>query len=170
MKLTENVIVDIVQAYTVDLLPIIKIAEKYGVTRQGVYKALKRNGVSTSNAANGKIPVRCACCGDTRLFPRSRVRRSRYLFCGIECYYAYIEGCQGGKYMNSRQAQRIARGVVSQFFDLQDGHIVHHKDRNTRNNHPSNLMVFATQGDHIRYHRWSRDGVEVEPLWDGSWS
>jgi hypothetical protein len=43
------------------------------------------------------------------------------------------------------------------------GYVIHHKDRNTLNNNPSNLMVFRNQGDHIRHHR----GFDVEPVWAG---
>jgi hypothetical protein len=31
--------------------------------------------------------------------------------------------------------------------------VVHHKDLNKLNNHPDNLMVFATKGDHTRFHK-----------------
>jgi hypothetical protein len=66
--------------------------------------------------------------------------------------------------------------------------VVHHKDRNDYNNAPDNLMVFACNGDHIRYHHlmrhlfanpisnprqkaWDRyhpDACDVPILWDGS--
>ena len=31
--------------------------------------------------------------------------------------------------------------------------VVHHKDFNKLNNNPNNLMVFATKGDHTRFHK-----------------
>lgn len=35
---------------------------------------------------------------------------------------------------------------------LRKGEVVHHIDGNKRNNDPSNLIVFKTQADHVRYH------------------
>jgi hypothetical protein len=63
----------------------------------------------------------------------------------------------------SRNQGRIGSAVVSKYFDLQPGHVVHHEDRNDFNNHPSNLRVFANNGDHVRHHR----GFIVPILWDG---
>jgi len=35
--------------------------------------------------------------------------------------------------------------------------VVHHKDHNKNNNRPENLMVFATKGDHTRFHNYGCD-------------
>lgn len=35
---------------------------------------------------------------------------------------------------------------------LEEGEVVHHIDKNIRNNHPDNLMVFASQKEHAAYH------------------
>jgi len=168
MKLTPRIEVDIITAYKVDLVTVKELAKRYGVTRQGIYKALKRNNIDTSDNANGKIVVSCTCCGASVRKNRSHIRKRKHIFCNMECYYAYIEGLQQGEYNQSRQGQRVARAVISQYFTLKPGNIVHHEDRNNKNNHPSNLKVFANQGDHIRYHRWAKDGIEIKPLWDGS--
>lgn len=42
---------------------------------------------------------------------------------------------------------------------LKPGEVVHHIDGNKRNNDPSNLMIFATQADHARYHAMLRKEV-----------
>ncbi len=47
---------------------------------------------------------------------------------------------------------------------LKKGEYVHHKDNNGLNNAPSNLMVFATNADHIRYH----NGGKAQCI-DGIW-
>jgi hypothetical protein len=36
---------------------------------------------------------------------------------------------------------------------LKPGEIVHHIDRDKRNNAPENLMVFASQAEHAAYHK-----------------
>lgn len=35
---------------------------------------------------------------------------------------------------------------------LRDGKVVHHKDRNKRNNDPSNIMIFSLQSEHASFH------------------
>ena len=41
---------------------------------------------------------------------------------------------------------------------------VHHIDGNIKNNNPDNLMVFATNSDHIKYHRGGR-AYKVNDVW-----
>lgn len=42
--------------------------------------------------------------------------------------------------------------------------VVHHRDEDRANNHPDNLIVFATQADHARHHQ----GAEPIPVGDGT--
>ena len=46
---------------------------------------------------------------------------------------------------------------------LKPGETVHHIDRNKRNNNPDNIIVFASNSDHISYHSghtiYEKDGV-----------
>ena len=164
--LTARQTVDIINAFTVDLESAQSIADRHDRTRQGIWKLLKRNGIDPTEY--GRITVSCTACGEQIIKPRSQVRHRKHLFCNQECYYGYIEAMQGGSYSQNRQGQRVARSVISQYFDIQPGQVAHHEDRNTMNNLPNNLKVFANQGDHIRYHRWGKDGAEVVPVWDGS--
>jgi len=39
---------------------------------------------------------------------------------------------------------------------LTDLEVVHHRDEDKRNNHPSNLQLFATQAEHVSYHSTKR--------------
>jgi len=165
--LTPKQEVDIVRAYTIDLVPAQTIAEQYGRTRQAIYKLLHRHGIEPSNYST--IAVSCQACGKEIDRPRCRLRRAKRIFCGIDCYFAWLEAHQDGTYHYNRHGMRIARNVVSRHFDLQPGHVVHHKDRDTLNNHPNNLMVFANQGDHVRWHRGQPGNIYgVSPLWDGA--
>ena len=155
--------VDIITAYTVDLVPMIELANQYGRTRQGIWKVLKRNDINPAEYM--RLDITCLACGEIFSRPRCQVRDRTRLFCSIKCYYAYLEASQEGTYNQNRQGQRIARKVVSQYFELLPSHIVHHEDRNTLNNKPWNLRAFATQGDHIRYHRLGPD--YSTPIWSG---
>lgn len=161
-KTTAKQRVDIIESY-INLTPMIELARRYGMSRQGVYKIIRAAGVDTGK--NGGIEVSCFCCQKIIKRWRCQVRKSKHLFCSHDCYHAFLQAGNGaGPFIVSRQGSRIARKVISKYFDIQPTHIPHHKDRNQFNNDPSNLMVFRCQGDHVRHHR----GFEVEPLWDGS--
>lgn len=141
----------------------ITLANKYNMTRQGIHKMLRLNGIDTSKH---HILVTCSACGEEVLKPKSLIRNRVNTFCGMKCYTAYLQAGNGsGPYIKNRHGQRLARAKVSKYFDLQPGNIVHHKDRNTLNNMLDNLAVFKNQGDHIRFHRLGED--YVLPLWDG---
>ena len=110
-----------------------------------------------------KVQVECSACGKLLKRVKSRVRKQRHHYCDHECYYAALEAGNGYPYIQNRHGMRVARSVVSKYFELSEGNVVHHEDRNTLNNMLRNLKVFATQGDHVRYHR----GFDIEPIWEG---
>lgn len=161
MKLRPKDQVDIIRAYTEQLTPMIELAAKYGMTRQGIHKMLKLSGVDTTRR---KWLVSCSTCGEEIERHRCAIRKQLNHFCCNECYYAFLEAGNGNPYISNRHGQRIGRRKVSELFELQEGHIVHHEDRNNLNNQVWNLRVFRNQGDHIRYHR----GFTVEPIWNGA--
>lgn len=164
-RLTEREMVDIVNAFTEELVPVVELAGRHQYSRQGIYKVLRRYGVDP--ATSGRIDVTCPCCGNVFQAMRCRVRDRKHLFCSQDCYTAWLvagAGTRQGPYLANRHGMRVARHKVSEVFDLQPGHIVHHEDRNNLNNDLRNLKVFSCQGDHIRYHR----GFDVLPIWDGS--
>lgn len=160
MKLSRRDKVDIIQAY--ELLETVQsLADKYNVTRQAIYKTLKVAGIDTSKRL---LDVSCTTCGRLIKRNKGRVRRQKNHFCDQECYYAFLDAGNGlGPYIKDRHGQRIARRIVSQYFELHKDNVVHHEDKNCLNNLPYNLKVFASQGDHIRYHR----GFDIDPIWDG---
>lgn len=150
--------VDIVNEYASHLTPMAELADKYAVTRQAVYKILKRAGIDTSKH---KIPITCIACGTEVLRTKARIRRQTNHFCSTDCYHTFL---QASPYIENRHQSRLARVKVSEFFALRPGHIVHHIDGNQFNNLIKNLIVFANQGDHIRCHRTG----ESNPIWQGS--
>ena len=160
MRLTNKEQVNIIRAYN-ELTPMITLAKQYGVTRQAIWKLLRKHGHDTSKH---RISVSCTACGKEVLRTKGRIRKQLHHFCSEKCYYDYLKAGNGYPYIQSRHGQRIGRSIVSKYFNLGTNHIVHHEDRNTLNNQLRNLKVFRNQGDHVRHHR----GFDVEPAWDGS--
>ena len=161
MKLTPKDQVNIIQAYSEQLTPMITLSKQYKVSRQSIFKLLVRSGIDTSKR---KLSVSCSTCGKEFKRHKTRIRKQLNHFCSNECYFAFLEAGNGNPYIQNRQGQRIARKKVSEYIELKPGYIVHHEDRNTLNNMIRNLKVFRNQGDHIRYHR----GFTVEILFNGS--
>ena len=161
-KINKDLHCEIIDAYTKDLVPMIEIANWFQVSRQAIWKVLRKAGVDTSKR---KYPVECTYCGKTFYKTRAQIRNRKRLFCCQEHYYLYLEVVGGpGKYKANRVGRRKARQKVGRVFDLQPEHVVHHEDGDNLNNSYDNLRVFACQGDHVQYHR----GVnKPEPIWDG---
>jgi len=155
--LNKKQLVDIINSYTTELVPMIALAKKYNVSRQAIYKILKRANVDTSKQA-ANITVSCTACGAEVVRKRCCIRQRKHIFCCRKCYTAYLNA--GGTYVPNRTGSRRARKMISEIFDLQPEHIVHHIDKNQFNNDLTNLMVFKNQGDHIRFHR----GFDVNPI------
>ncbi len=165
MKTSDKDRVDIVREYTTNLIPMIELAKRYGMTRQAVYKILKKAEVDTSKAA-ANIDVSCTVCGKEFKKLRYQVRKAKHVFCCEECYFAWLKHGNGDPLVMHRTSSRHARNIVDKHFSLRPGNIVHHEDRNQYNNQLSNLKVFKNQGDHVRYHR----GFIVPILWDGTFN
>lgn len=109
--------------------------------------------------------LRCALPSCGKPLPpklRSQVRGRRH-FCSREHYWESVRK-RGANYRPHRQGQRIARAAVSKYFALKQGHIVHHRDGNNRNNSLSNLAVFSSQAQHMAFHRGDPSAV---PIWTG---
>lgn len=159
-RLKESEKHEIVGLYVDELVPMIELAEKYGKTRQGIWKILKVRGVNTTKR---KLEVQCKWCEKVFDRTKGRIRSQKYHFCCTDCYYSYI-GEIGINYKPNRHGQRIGRMKVSEYFELLPGMVVHHEDGDDMNNQIENLKVFANNGDHVRYHRWVH---KVDPIWDG---
>lgn len=150
---------DLVRLYTVEHLTLAEIGERIGMTRQSVWLRLQRLGVAASRGTWLSWP--CAYCGSPMQVRRKRWRSRQRLYCSSEHYYAALEN---PTLVLSRHGTRLARAIVSQHFDLDSEHVVHHVDGNERHNDLANLEVYASSADHHRIHR----GRAVAPIWAGT--
>lgn len=58
--------------------------------------------------------------------------------------------------------EKIGRPLLSE-------EVVHHRDLNKLNNDPSNLMIFASNGDHVRFHAYGLDESMLSINSDGAY-
>lgn len=155
---------EVCRLYAEELYPMTEIGKKYGVTRQGIWKILAKNGVDTKKSGtNARPEVSCHHCGTVFKTWRMRVRKENNLYCSKKCYYEHLACLRTGSVL-SRYGMMTARKVVSEYFELKGGMVVHHVDGNDTNNEVSNLVVYATNGDHTRAHR----GYPAMPVWVGA--
>lgn len=138
------------------------IAKREKVTRQCVHKALKRQGIDT--ALRQSTTSTCPVCGAEVRVRRAKRTSAVNHYCNQECYLSHLIAL-GEDYKPSRYHSRIARKIVMELFPgFTEGHVVHHVDKNNKNNALQNLWVFKNQSDHIKYHR----GFVTLPIWVGS--
>ena len=147
--------------YEDDLFSLQMIGDFFGVTRQGVKKYLNVRDIDTSKRKRDAV---CDGCGKWFKKHRAYLRNSIKNYCSPECHYSAIHNPD---YNGSRQGQRIARRVVREIHPLRETEVVHHMDGNTENNDLENLMVFANQSDHMRWHRACGEKSGVIPVWRG---
>lgn len=83
------------------------------------------------------------CLNPTRMTPeiRAKVRAAR-LNSG--------EGVTYTKYYGRLAHRVVAEKILGR--PLKENEVVHHMDFNRRNNNENNLMIFASNADHNRYH------------------
>lgn len=165
VRLTDKEIVDIVGGYTIRMERVRELAARYGISRAGIYEVLKRNGVDThKGGSNIVLYVSCCVCGEMVPRYRSEVRRRKKIFCSEKCTQIYQKNGLDQPAIVRQRSEETARAVVSQHFALRPGNIVHRENDNDFDNDPRNLKVFASRGDHVRYHQ----GAIVPILWDGA--
>lgn len=159
---------DLVELVNRKGLPMAEVMELTGMTRQGIWKRLKKVGEHVLRRAPGGAPCKvveqsCAFCGAPVKKYRKRMGQGAQMkaYCNMQCY---ADSLATHPYVEWRQGCRRARVLVSQHYPLQDEQIVHHKDGDQRNNALANLMVFASNADHVAHHR----GRAVPVLFDGA--
>jgi hypothetical protein len=150
---------DLVAWYTEHRFPLTQIALLANMSRQGVWKRLKAAGVAVTRV--GKIDTVCVYCGVAFQRYRAHTRQAFQHYCCAEHYYAARENRE---FVEWRQGSRLARAIVAQHYPLSPVEVVHHKDGNQRHNDLANLMVYASQADHLAAHH----GRTIAPVWDGA--
>lgn len=127
-----------------------EIAEAIGTVRKEVKKFLRQNGV-------------------TREFPKTKTGEKHYKWKGRTIdkdgyVLVHVKG-----HPNARKHSHWVlehRLVMEQMLGrvLLPGEVVHHRDKNKQNNHPSNLQLFASNGEHLAEElcgqcpKWSEEG------------
>lgn len=146
------------------------LAKIAGTSRTYVWRLLQKTSVVTSkfDPSNPDKPcgtrlfVTCSHCGVSFQRVRSQIKGKVDMYCCAEHYYADLAN---PNFTQWRHGKRIARSVVSRYFNLLPDHVVHHEDSDERNNNPRNLMVFPDQANHMRWHRGDKSKAVI--LWDG---
>lgn len=151
-NLTKDELVDL---YLVKHLTMEEIARPFKVTRQCIFKALKRYGIDTTRAE--RFEATCDHCGKLYSITRSRFNKQRTHYCSDTCYYTHKASILPGRTEN-RHAKRIARAVMENHLKrpLVGSECVHHIDGDQLNNHIDNLMLFASHSEHLRFHHQMR--------------
>ena len=130
-----------------------------GMSGQGVSKRLHKAGITRDQGERVARP--CSYCGVVLSRPRSRSLGLDKVYCCAGHYYA---ARANPDFFESRQGSRLARAIVSQHYPLTSDEVVHHKNGDQRHNDLANLVVYASQSDHMAMHH----GKRIEPVWDGA--
>lgn len=150
---------DVVVMYTEKHLTLREIAKLTGMTHTGVWKRLKKVGITAHDGEH--VKVKCFMCDKPFTLVRSRYKNTERHYCSNDCY---LLSRSNPDYIPWNQGSRLARITVKQYFPLKEDHIVHNIDFNQRNNRLDNLLVYANESDYLKHHH----GInKVKPLWDG---
>jgi hypothetical protein len=135
------------------------IHRKYGITRQAVWKILKRYGVDTQKKM---VPVHCYVCGKPIERFKCRMREHRHHFCTRDCYYAWQRARFEQYKPNSYFSREVYRNI-NDYIKMERGYTIHFINGDREDCRVQNIMVFKSEKDHLDYEQ----GKRVKPLFDG---
>lgn len=72
-----------------------------------------------------------------------------------QAHLGTVEGRTYTKLYGRHEHRVVAEQILGR--PLKPGEVVHHIDGNKRNNAPENLMVFASQAEHVKWHKKAGD-------------
>lgn len=141
------------------------IATHFGISRTAVYDYLKKANISPNRRSIET--VNCKFCGEQFTRIGSQLKKKQGGYCSQVCFAASrsINGeysKNGGvlsrvseianvKY--SRNQGRLARKAIEESgVELKAGQVIHHIDGIKSNNDISNLMIFNSQSEHMKFH------------------
>lgn len=128
----------------------------------------------------------CDNCGAAISMPPSQWKRSKEHFCSVKCHMEKMnrdlnpgrmtpevraklsaartdtgEGRTYRKHSGRHEHRQVAEQILGR--PLRRGEVVHHINRDKRDNRPENLMIFSSQAEHARWHKLhDREGGEAE--------
>lgn len=108
--------------YTVEHLTMQQIADRIGYSKGHVGQQLNAAGIDAKQGT--WVDLECAKCGSRFKEERAKARRPSKHYCTDACYFAARATTD---YRENRQGQRNARKVVSKYFALALGYVVHHE-------------------------------------------
>jgi hypothetical protein len=144
----------LVRHYSVELLTMQAIADRYGMSKQAVWHRLKKIARIEFKATH--VPCICTACGES--FTRNRARivgRGGGKYCSTRCYMSSVS-LYGSL---SRQGQRSARESMEAALGraLLSNEVVHHINGDHFDNRaPGNLMLFGSNAEHMSFHKSGR--------------
>ena len=98
----------IIEMYVSKHLSLSKIAKELNVSRQAIYKVLKKEGIDTSKENACNVNVICSWCNKPFVMERNRYLRIKHnCYCSEQCYCDYMRELGKG-YIYNRQAQSIS--------------------------------------------------------------
>lgn len=134
-----------------------KIANQFGVSKAAVSLYISRPRTRFNTPS---IERHCTGCGKPGWYSKEQDPNTAY--CSTNCYF---ESLRDHPYQPNRHGQRLGRKAVTNFYgQIPDESVVHHVDGNCMNNVRQNLVLFASQSDHLKHHR---NCSHLPPLWSG---
>ncbi|RLB86633.1 MAG: hypothetical protein DRH26_16995 [Deltaproteobacteria bacterium] len=98
----------------------------------------------------------CALCNKNfyRADCENNRNNSQNVFCSTDCYFQWRKITMKGSTYPKIGAIHIHRIVAESIIGrkLTKKEVVHHKDGNRHNNHPSNIEIIPSQADHAKLH------------------
>jgi DNA-binding transcriptional regulator LsrR (DeoR family) len=140
---------EIKKLYLVEHLTMQEIGKRVGCTRQNVHYLLRKNEVDISSGE--RFLAKCDVCGTEYSITRRRFMNQEKHFCSKSCYTSYMHNPD---YRQWRDGQRMARKVMEIELErrLVPGEVIHHEDGDNMNNDISNLRLFSSNSEHMKYH------------------